>query len=390
MGYLLDHVPHILVVLGFIAYPGIYTVLTSISEVFGIFMPSVDVMIAVLFFGLFAMSFDFISGYTGYLSLGHAAFYGTGAYMVILIANGKIPLLASSTPFMLSLVIAGVVAAVLALIIGSVSFRLRGFYFAMITLGFSQVLYAFVRRWGYLVYGQGNPADGVRVAASQHSEGFEIGIPFFDFANLTFDNEMLAIGQLAGDPVDNFLTIQMLDFSRAEVSYFLVGGVVLICYFVMQRIIHSPFGQVMVAIRENEERAEAVGLNVYWYKMAAFAVSAFFAAVGGGLYAGYERSASPENFFFMETADAILATVLGGLGTLAGPIFGETIRLFIETILNNTAEKGIIPDIFAGHEILLLGIFFILIVLYVPGGILGVIRSWAGGKISKQFGNLFR
>ena len=129
------------------AYPGVYHLLVNspLATETTALLPRMPTMIALLYFGLFAMSSDFISGYTGYLSFGHAAFYGTGAYFVILVANGKVPLLAPGTPFMLSLLLAGLLAALLALVIGLVSFRLTGVYFAMITLGFAQVMYVFVR-----------------------------------------------------------------------------------------------------------------------------------------------------------------------------------------------------------------------------------------------------
>jgi len=230
-------------------------------------LPRVETMIVVLYFGLFAMSFDFISGYTGYLSFGHAAFFGVGAYFVVLTANGKVPLLASGTPFMISLVIAGLLAAVLALLIGSVSFRLSGVYFAMITLGVGQVLYVLFSNWDYV--GE-NPSDGIFVTG--RTDGFAVGVPYVDQLNLR-------IGAFPGDTVQGLFGV--LNFSTVEVSYYMLGVVVVLSYFAMQRIIHSPFGRVMIAIRENEERARAVGYDVFRYKLGAFAVSGFFGAVAG-------------------------------------------------------------------------------------------------------------
>ncbi len=360
-------------------------------------LPRVETMVVVFYFGLFAMSFDFISGYTGYLSFGHAAFYGAGAYFVVLASNGKVPALGPNTSFVALLVLAGLVAVVLALLIGAVSFRLSGVYFAMITLGFSQVLYVFVRDWDFV---GSNPRDGPAVL--ERTDPFSIGVPGVDSLNL-------AIGQLAGDSVEGFLGV--LNFSTAEVSYYMVGLVVLVCYFVMQRIIHSPFGRVLIAIRENEERAEAVGYNTFWYKLGAFAVSAFFAAIAGGLFAGFQRSVSPEEtFYFLVTGDALLASIIGGFATLAGPLYGwlfdETITEFLSKrgegggllpylrdhlgegtlsieIFNGLTVQEAIDTFLNGHAELYIGVLFVLFVLFVPNGLLGTVRDRVGGPIGK-------
>lgn len=376
------------------AYPGVHTLLVNspVGAEAVALLPDIETMTAVLYFGLFAMSFDFISGYTGYLSFGHAAFYGTGAYVVVLAANGKIPLIPSATPFMLLLVLAGICALVFALAIGAVSFRLSGVYFAMITLGFSQVLYVFVRGWNYV---GSNPRDGVFVS---RTEGFEIGIPFVDTLNV-------AIGQLTGDTINLF----GVALSSGTISYYAIGAVVLLCYLAMQRILHSPFGRVMIAIRENEERARAVGYNTFRYKLAAFAISGFFAGIAGALFAGFRRSVAPDDsFFFLVTGDALLASIIGGFGTLVGPLYGrlfdESVQEFLST---GGAGGGLLPylrghlpagvletDIFGvtigmaietflnGHASLYLGLLFVLFVLYVPNGLLGTIRERLGGTVA--------
>nr|WP_255198895.1 branched-chain amino acid ABC transporter permease [Halorarius litoreus] len=359
-------------------------------------------MVAVFYFGLFAASFDFISGYTGYLSFGHAVFYGTGAYLVVLAANGKVPFLPFDTPFMLLLLLAGVLAIVLAVVIGLVSFRLSGVYFAMITLGFAQVIYVFVRDWSFV---SSSPRDGAAVVGPDGAAPptFDIGVPFVDSLNL-------AIGQLAGDSVEGLFGV--LSFSTAEVSYYMVGLVVLVCYLALQRIIHSPFGRVMIAIRENEERARAVGYDTFRYKLAAFAVSGFFAGVAGALFAGFRRSVAPDNsLFFLVSGDALLASIIGGFGTLAGPIFGrlfdESVREFLskegsgggllpylrehlsqgtlDTVLfNGLTVQEAIETFLNGHASLYLGLLFVLFVLFVPNGLLGTLRDRLGGTVASQ------
>ena len=390
---------HLLVVLALLAYPGFYHLLTSssVSNLAVAVLPRMDSMVAVLYFALFAMSFDFISGYTGYLSFGHAAFYGTGAYLVILVANGKIPLLPPGTPFMISLLLAGLLAALVAVVIGLVSFRLTGVYFAMVTLGFAQVMYVFVRGWNYVA---SNPRDGPAIG-STHPDGFEIGVPFVDQLNL-------AIGSFSGDEV----TLLGHTLGTYTVSFYMIGLVVLLSYFAMQRVIHSPFGRVMIAIRENEERAEAVGYDTFRYKIGAFVMSAFFGGIAGGLFAGFKRSVTPEStFYFLTTGDALLASIIGGFGTLAGPLYGHLfdygVREFLsnrglgggllpylqetlsQAVLTTTLPGGITVEGFIqaalnGHASLYVGIVFVLFVLYVPGGLLGTLRIGLGGKVSER------
>ncbi|QLG64345.1 branched-chain amino acid ABC transporter permease [Halorarum salinum] len=394
-------------VLAFAAYPGLYRVLVNspLSAEFVALLPRVETLVVVLFFALFAMSFDFVSGYTGYLSFGHAAFYGTGAYLVVLAANGVlaftvpgtgVTLFGPETPFMLLLVLAGVAAAALALAIGSVSFRLSGVYFAMITLGFSQVLYVFVRDWDFV---GSAPRDGVAVTGSL--EGFEIGVPYVD--SLT-----VSIGQLTGDSVEGLFGF--VNLGPTEVSFYAVGAVVLVCYLAMQRLVHSPFGKVMIAIRENEERARAVGYDTYAYKLGAFVISGFFAGVAGALFAGFRRSVTPENgFYFLVAGDALLASIIGGFGTLAGPLYGrlfdEGVREFLSkegggggllpylranlgegtmaTELYNGLTFGEAIDTFLnGHAALYVGLLFVLFVLYVPNGLLGTVRDRLGGRVA--------
>lgn len=406
--YLREHVAHVLVLVILAAYPGIYSVLveSSLGAEFVMVLPRIETMVAVFYFGLFAMSFDFVSGYTGYLSFGHAIFYGTGAYFVVLAAKDKVPLLDPGTPFMILLLLAGLLAVVVAVLVGAVSFRLTGVYFAMITLGFAQVAYVFVRGWNYV---SNNPRGGATIFGT--TGGFEIGVPFVDPLNL-------AIGQLrgVGDTVVDLFGF--VTFTPTEVSYYMIGVVVLVCYLAMQRLIHSPFGRVMIAIRENEERAVAIGYNTFWYKLAAFSVSGFFAGVAGALFAGFRRSVSPENtFFFLVTGDALLASIIGGFGTLAGPLYGrgfdEAVREFLSkegggggllpylqahlsqgalqsVIYNGMTVAEALETFVNGRAALYIGLLFVVFVLYVPGGLLGTVRTWVGGPVAKQVGERIR
>jgi branched-chain amino acid transport system permease protein len=190
------------------------------------------------------------------------------------------------------------------------------------------------------------------------------------------------------------------------VSYFAIGAVVLLSYLAMQRIIHSPFGRVMIAISENEERARAIGYNTFWYKMGAFAISAFFGAVAGGLLVGYTGFIQPTNtFFFLVTGFALVAAIIGGLKTLAGPLFGyvflEGVEEFLATesnggglqpflqenlpnsVLDATISGGLtvnkaLNSFMTGHGEFYAGIIFVLFVLFLPIGLLGTLRLRLG------------
>ena len=394
--YLRDHAVHAAVIVGFVLYPLAYEALlaTPAAPFAEAFLPAITFMVVVLYMGLFAMSFDFISGYTGYLSFGHAAFYGTGAYFVVLAANGQIPGVPGGTPFMITLLLGAVVAGLLALVIGSVSFRLTGVYFAMITLGFAQVIYELIRSWGYV---STNPTEGATVSG----DALAIGVPFVDALSLD-------VGRLTGESVENLLGLG-IDLSTTVVSYYALGIVVVVCYFAMQRILHSPFGRVMIAIRENEERARAVGYPTYRFKLAAFAISGFFGAIAGGVFAAYSRSVAPDGtFYFLVTADALITTIIGGFGTLAGPVFGTLFTQGLEDVLSTESggvatllrERlpasvleadlfGVSLELFVntavdGRAPLYLGIIFVLFVLFVPNGILGTLRDRLGGTVGKR------
>ena len=395
--YLQDHSVHIAVVLLFVAYPFVYDILVDLFALTAeMVLPEPRTMLTILALGLFAMSFDFVSGYTGYLSFGHAAFFGIGAYFVVLGYNGQLPLIPAELPFMMLMLMGAIVAALFALVVGLLAFRLSGVYFAMITLGITEIMYVVSQHWDYLTPDTSDPATGTAAGAPSDVSLFEpvIGIPFIDPLNATVhpafgDKSVLGID--FGDPV--------------IVTYFAIGVVVLISYFLMQRIIHSPFGRVMIAIRENEQRAKAIGYNVFYYKIGAFMISAFFGAIGGALLIVIDGTASPDTtLFFLVTGFALVATIIGGLGTLAGPLFGYMFLEGVEEFLARRASGGglqpwlqeILPDsvlnaaisgvtvdegmnaFMTGHGEFYTGIIFVVFVLFVPIGLLGTLRARLG------------
>jgi len=364
----------------FAVYPAFYGVVVGEVTPFdeyglaAVFLPNVRIVSELFYLALFAISFDFISGYTGYLSFGHSMFFGSGMFLVLAARVGDLPLVGPGTSFMTLIVLAMVVTFVLTLVVGSVSFKLTGVYFAMITLGFAEIAKLLMIEH-----------FGTEAAITPQASEYLVGIPFA--ASLS-----VPLGETA-------LT-----------SYYVLGIVTLLAYFALQRIIHSPFGRVMIAIRENEDRARAIGYDTYWYKMVAFAISGAVAALAGALAAGFKNSGDPTiHFDVIEmSGDALLATIIGGIGTLAGPLYGFVFQRTLDEVLGGTIGlvgwiEHTLPGVtettlgfgvtvqdflnnsvqgFAGFYV---GIVFILFVLYVPGGFLGTARSLVGGPLASEF-----
>ncbi|MFC7133908.1 MULTISPECIES: branched-chain amino acid ABC transporter permease [Salinibaculum] len=411
-------------VLFLVLYPGVYHYVGGAegTTVGKLLFPSMSTMLNLLTVALFAMSFDFISGYTGYLSFGHSLFFGTGVFLVLGVYAGSfegMPLLGwipATLPFMVLMLVAGVLSIVLALLVGAVSFRLTGVYFAMITLGFAEL----ARFTAEGFFG----AEGLTLPLLDSPPS--IGLPFVDALTLpvgpfALRNSPVMLGEvpLLGLVLDVLSAIPLIGnyvvanpaIQGEVLSYYLVGLVVLLCYLAMQRFIHSPFGRVMVAIRENEERAKAIGYDTFRYKMGAFGISAFFAGVAGALFAVSQQQGDPaRDFGVIERAgEALVATLIGGIGTLAGPFYGylfdfnlreiaggkgnngikeflaDNLEWLLNTGLPGTSVEEIVDIWIVGHPALYIGIVFILFILFVPGGLLGTLRLAVGGKLAKTF-----
>ncbi len=422
--YARQHTIHLLVILVIAIYPGLYHFVDGAETTTALLwlLPNMESMQLLLTAGLFAASFDFISGYTGYLSFGHSLFFGTGMFFVLGTRVGSwqgMPILEAIPPdlhFMYLMVLAGILAVIIALIVGAVSFRLTGVYFAMITLGVAELARYIVRSYvgeESTIGATGEPAEGI----------YQIGLPIdgFSLPLKVFGGNLVQLGDIpvVAQVMDVLNLVPVLNnyiypnapIEGATTNFYLIGIVVVISYFMMQRIIHSPFGQVMIAIRDNEERAEAIGYNTFWYKMGAFAISAFFAAIAGALEAGRTNSGAADAAFGVldKAGEALLATIIGGMGTLAGPFYGYLFDRNLREIFGGAGSNGIVAflednfqwliDInvgpihmeqlltawMQGQADLYIGIVFVLFILFVPGGLLGSIRTWTGGKMSHAF-----
>ena len=233
---------------------------------------------------LFAVALDLLLGYTGLLSFGHAAFWGSSAYATGLIA------IETGLPFYVAVLGGAVVAAVIAVPIAVLSVRRSGIYFAMVTLAFAQLIFFTANQWRSVTGGE----NGLQ------------GIPRNLFG---------------------------LDLADSFYFYYAALPVILLGLWAAWRVVHSPFGRVMVAIRENPARARALGYPVDRYKVQVFVISAFLAGVAGGIYAVGHGFASLQEVYWTTSGKVVVMNILGGMGTLWGPVLGAGIIVLLEDYL---------------------------------------------------------
>lgn len=275
----------------------------------------------ILIWGLLAMSSDILIGYTGMISFGHSAFFGLGMY-------GAAAALLSTRPpnLWLSFVYGLAAAAVVAVFVAYFSTRLRDIYFSITTLIFSQIFYVIIFTWTEVTGGENG---------------------------LSFKRPALAIPGLFSVPFDS------------NTLHWFVLAVVTVSYLVLRRITHSPFGMVLQSIRENEPRTRAVGYAVERYKIVAVMLSGVFAGLAGVLYALQNRFAAPDYVFFVVSGEVVIFNVMGGIGTLVGPIVGAAAFLLLrEGFSRFFTEFYLIP----------VGIIFTAMVIFMPQGLLGFLR----------------
>ncbi len=309
-----------------------------------------------------AASFDLLLGYAGIVSFAHTMFFGMGAYGVALaslhVGRGPEALLAGT-------VAGAVVAAALALVIGLFSLRVRAIFFAMITLAVASAVAVLVSQLSTLTGGE----DGLtfRIPAGLTAAETWGTIPAFTLGPIVFDGLRVS-GKIA--------------------NYYLVFGCSLLLFVLMLRLVTSPFGRVLVAIRENDHRAEAVGYSVLRYRLAISVISAVIAALAGALFAIWLRYVGPDvTLSFDLMIDILLMVVIGGMGTLHGAVIGAVLVVLAQTYLRDMmgevppamAELPILPDLFDPDRWLLwLGVLFVLCVYFFPGGVVGRLRGRRG------------
>ena len=279
----------------------------------------------ILIWGLLAMSSDILIGYTGMVSFGHSAFFGLGMY------GAAAALLIVSPPNLWLAILFGLGgAAGAALFVAYFSTRLRDIYFAITTLIFSQIFYVIIFTWTEVTGGE---------------NGLIFSRPHFTIPFL-YDTR----------------------FSTATLHWFVLA-VVAGSYVLLRRIMQSPFGMVLQSIRENEARTRAIGYPVERYKIVAVMLSGLFAGLAGVLYAVQNQFAAAEFVFFTTSGDTVIFNLMGGIGTLVGPIVGAGFFQLIRELLSR-----IFGDQFP--YLIPLGVIFIIMIIFLPQGLLGFARRW--------------
>ncbi|EGP08168.1 ABC transporter related protein [Bradyrhizobiaceae bacterium SG-6C] len=290
----------------------------------------------ILIWGLFGIGFDILFGFTGLLSFGQSAFFGTGGMVVAYL------LTIAGFPYgMVALVIGTVVSAVVGYLIGLIALRRTGIYFAMITVAIAEVFFF------------------VEFSPLAEFTGGENGLPgvpppsiFLGFTTLKFNTDWTMYGFIA--------------------FWFFVGIVIAL------RIIRSPVGAVLRAIRDNPLRAQAVGHNIKGYKLTAFVIAAAYAGFAGGLLGMMQGFMPPDAFTFETSGQLVMQTAIGGTGTLFGPVVGAAVWLFLSDFFQNTLHLGATWK-------LVLGIIFVLLVCFLRRGIVGGfvdLFNWLGTRRS--------
>jgi branched-chain amino acid transport system permease protein len=268
-------------------------------------------------FAIFAMSLDLLLGFTGLMSLGHAAFFGLGAYAVAILGT------LFGVNAWLGLAAGVAIAAAGAALIGFFCVRTSGIPFLMLTLAFSQLVFSVALKWRDVTGG----SDGMAIAEKPALFGFEL--------------------------------------SDSLAMYFMTLVFFLLSYWGLRRLLNAPLGHVFVGIRENEPRMLAIGYPTRAYKLLSFTIAGAFAGLAGGLYAIFNSFISPDAIYWTSSGDILIMTMLGGAGTLIGPAIGAGVFLLMKNVVSSYSE----------HWLAIIGIIFISCVMFFPGGIWGTLRQ---------------
>jgi len=275
----------------------------------------------VVVLGLAAMSLNFLLGYTGVLSFGHAAYFGLGAYGAAMTIRYLVP----STG--LSLILGMLVGTIAAAIIGPLIIRLRGVYFAMVTIAFGQVFYFIAFRWNSVTGGD----DGLTGWTRQPLH--------FGLATIDILHQPIAF-------------------------YYFILAVFAVAVGVMAWLLRSPFGRTLIAIRENERRARFLGISVDQHIWFSWVISCGFVSLAGALYALLNNFVDPRALYWTQSGDFVIMAVLGGMRSFWGPLLGAAIFVVLQDYLSSETQNWMS----------FIGLFFVLVVLFFPRGILGIIR----------------
>ncbi len=342
-----------------------------------------DLMQRFVIFGIFAIGFNILFGLTGYLSFGHAAFLGVGSYAAVwmfkLLSMNVIP----------AIILSVIVAGLFSLLIGFISLRRSGIYFSILTLAFAQMMFA-------LAYSVLTPITGGET-------GLQLALddPRIFGQSQTPEGNIPVPGLFGLEMRDSFdLAIGSWVFTF-NIGYYFCALVLIASFYLAIRIFRSPFGMMLRAVKSNQQRMNYTGLNTRPYTLAAFVISGMYAGLAGGLMASMDPLAGAERMQWTASGEVVLMTILGGAGTLIGPVLGAGFIKYFENIfskinatilhewfafLPDGLEDFIVailyPFIGKGWH-LTLGILFMMVVIFLPGGLVEGgqrIAAWIKGR----------
>lgn len=338
-----------------------------------------DLMQRFAIFGIFAIGFNILFGLTGYLSFGHAAFLGVGSYstvwMLKLLTMNVIP----------GIILAMIVSGLFALVIGYISLRRSGIYFSILTLAFAQMSF--------------NLAYSVLTPITNGETGLQLTLA---------DPRILDGANTSGSlPVTNLFGMAMNDSYKVEFlgrlftfnfGYYFCAVIAVIAFYISMRIFRSPFGLMLRAVKSNQQRMNYTGLASRPYTLAAFVISGMYAGLAGALLASMDPLAGAERMQWTASGEVVIMTILGGVGTLMGPVLGAGFIKYLENIFSKINENVLhdwfswlpsgVSDVvvwvaarFTGEGwSLTLGLMFMLVVIFLPGGLME-----GGRRISDLF-----
>lgn len=351
-----------------------------------------DLLQKIAIFGIFAIGFNILFGLTGYLSFGHAAFIGIGSYMSVwsfkLLTMNVVP----------AVIFSVLLAGIFAYAIGFVSLRRSGIYFSILTLAFAQMCYS-------LAYSVLGPITNGETGLQTRALRSDPNMPLLDGDVRLIDGALGIVEGKGVVPTTHFFGIPMSGYT----GFYFCAALLILAFFIAQRLTNSNFGMMLKAIKSNQNRLNYTGINTRPYLITAFVISGMYAGLAGSLMAITDPIAGAERMQWTASGEVVLMTILGGVGTLVGPVLGASLIKYAEQKVSSWNEGilegffSFLPDglqhfmvslssLFVGEGWhLTLGLLFMVIVIFLPGGLMeGFQRIFSrlrGGKKQIDAGN---
>lgn len=343
-----------------------------------------DLMQRFAIFGIFAIGYNILFGLTGYLSFGHAAFLGVGSYSAVWMFK-----LLSMNIFP-AMILAVICSGLFALLIGYVSLRRSGIYFAILTLAFAQMSY--------------NLAYSVLTPITNGETGLQLSLDDPRVLDAAQAEGVLPSPQLFGLGMDATAIVPFLGMElQFNYGFYVCAAFLIALFYLSMRLFRSPFGMMLRAVKSNQTRLNYTGVNTRPYTLTAFVISGMYAGLAGGLMACMDPLAGADRMQWTASGEVVLMTIMGGAGTLLGPVLGAGIIKYFENIfsrINDSVVEGwfafmpegltdvfvaVVSPFFGKGWHLSLGLIFMLVVIFLPGGLVeGSQRLMALGRLVRD------